>query len=259
MASREAEDPDPARHRPAAQRLRRRGGGRCGRRAPVPPRRRDAGRRSRPGLRGPVHARARPTCRATAIFIGGSNVAAGEAVLDAVKKTFFGPFRVSVLFDANGANTTAAAAVLAASRASGGSLEGVPAAVLAATGPVGQRAARLLCRLGAKVAVGSRRLDRASALAESLGRGHRLHGHAVRAAERRRPGRQPQRRQGRHRRRGRGRHAPARLGLAGPARPQALIDLNAVPPWASRASRRPTRRPAATSAPGVRWASAAPR
>ena len=31
-----------------------------------------------------------------------------------MKKTFFGPFRVSVLFDANGANTTAAAAVLAA-------------------------------------------------------------------------------------------------------------------------------------------------
>ena len=41
-------------------------------------------------------------------------------------------------------------------------------AVLAATGPVGQRAARLLCRLGAKVAVGSRSLDRAAALAESL-------------------------------------------------------------------------------------------
>ena len=105
----------------------------------------------------------------TAIFVGGSNVAAAEAVLDAVKKTFFGPFKVSVLFDANGANTTAAAAVLAALESMGGSLEGVPAAVLAATGPVGQRAARLLCRLGAKVAVGSRSLDRAAALAESLG------------------------------------------------------------------------------------------
>ena len=45
----------------------------------------------------------------TAIFVGGSNVAAGEAVLEKIKKTFFGPFRVSVLFDANGANTTAAA------------------------------------------------------------------------------------------------------------------------------------------------------
>ena len=105
---------------------------------------------------------------ATAIFIGGSNVAAGEAVLAAVKKTFFGPFKVSVLFDANGANTTAAAAVLAALQCTGGSLAGVSTAVLAATGPVGQRAARLLCRMGAKVAVGSRSLDRATALAESL-------------------------------------------------------------------------------------------
>jgi hypothetical protein len=104
----------------------------------------------------------------TAIFVGGSNVAAAEAVLDAVKKTFFGPFKVSVLFDANGANTTAAAAVLAALESCGGSLEGVPAAVLAATGPVGQRAARLLCKLGARVAVGSRSLDRAKSLADSL-------------------------------------------------------------------------------------------
>jgi len=105
---------------------------------------------------------------ATAIFIGGSNVAAGEAVLEAVTKTFFGPFRVSVLFDASGANTTAAAAVLAALAGSGGSLEGVSAAVLAATGPVGQRAARLLCRLGAKVAVGSRSLERATTLSNTL-------------------------------------------------------------------------------------------
>jgi hypothetical protein len=107
---------------------------------------------------------------ATSIFIGGSNVSAGEALLDAVTKTFFGPFRVSVLFDANGANTTAAAAVLAAVQGSGGSLEGVPAAVLAATGPVGHRAARLLVRLGARVAVGSRRLDRAAEVAEAIHR-----------------------------------------------------------------------------------------
>ncbi len=105
---------------------------------------------------------------ATAVFIGGSNVAAAETVLAAVKKTFFGPFKVSVLFDANGANTTAAAAVLAALDSQGGSLEGVTVAVLAATGPVGQRVARLLCRLGARVAVGSRSLDRATALAETL-------------------------------------------------------------------------------------------
>src|ERR1700678_3864170 len=62
---------------------------------------------------------------ATAIFIGGSNVSPAEAVLNQVKKTFFGPCKVSVLFDANGANTTAAAAVLAALQSHGGTLDGV--------------------------------------------------------------------------------------------------------------------------------------
>jgi hypothetical protein len=104
----------------------------------------------------------------TAIFVGGSNVSAGEELLSAVTQTFFGPFRVSVLFDANGANTTAAAAVLAAHEGIGGSLDGVPVAVLAATGPVGQRVARLLAGLGAKVAIGSRKLDRAQAVAEAI-------------------------------------------------------------------------------------------
>jgi len=112
--------------------------------------------------------------QATSIFIGGSNVAAGEEVLAAVKATFFGPFRVSVLFDANGANTTAAAAVLAASRSLGGSLQNVSAAVLGATGPVGHRVARLLLGLGAKVAVGSRNLDRATALSETLRQSHNV-------------------------------------------------------------------------------------
>ncbi len=50
----------------------------------------------------------------TAIFVGGANVAAAEQLMKAVQEAFFGPFRVSVLMDANGSNTTAAAAVLAA-------------------------------------------------------------------------------------------------------------------------------------------------
>ncbi|QEH37469.1 Bifunctional protein MdtA [Aquisphaera giovannonii] len=104
----------------------------------------------------------------TALFIGGSRVPAAEAVLEAVKKAFFGPFRVSVLFDANGSNTTAAAAVLAALEAGGGSLRGTRVVTLAATGPVGQRIGRLLGRLGASVAVGSRDLGRARSLAEQL-------------------------------------------------------------------------------------------
>src|SRR5258708_20004987 len=46
----------------------------------------------------------------TAIFIGGSSVAAGEAVLNQGCRTFFGPMPVSVMMDSNGSNTTSAAA-----------------------------------------------------------------------------------------------------------------------------------------------------
>jgi hypothetical protein len=97
--------------------------------------------------------------RRTAIFVGGSNVAAGEAVLKAVTDCFFGPMRVSVMLDSNGANTTAAAAVLTAGRHA--ALAGGKALVLAATGPVGRRVARLLAAEGANVRIASRDLDRA--------------------------------------------------------------------------------------------------
>src|SRR5262249_24931464 len=52
----------------------------------------------------------------TAIFVGGSDVGIAETVLDQIRATFFGPMRVSVMVDPAGANTTAAAAVLAAAR-----------------------------------------------------------------------------------------------------------------------------------------------
>ena len=41
----------------------------------------------------------------TAIFIGGSDVPTGEAMLKEVLNTFFGPVRVSVMADPNGSNT----------------------------------------------------------------------------------------------------------------------------------------------------------
>ena len=92
----------------------------------------------------------------TAVFIGGSNMAQAEAVLAAVRAKFFGKFRVSLMFDCNGSNTTAAAAV--AWLAHGRSLAGKRAVVLAGSGPVGQRAAVLLAREGATVAVTGRKL-----------------------------------------------------------------------------------------------------
>src|SRR5690349_11842068 len=104
----------------------------------------------------------------TAIFIGGSSVKAGEELLEQVKAAFFGPMRVSVLLDANGANTTAAAAVLAAAKHV--DLKGSTATVLGGTGPVGERAARLLARQGANVRVGSRSAERATEACQRIKR-----------------------------------------------------------------------------------------
>ena len=68
----------------------------------------------------------------TAVFIGGGNMLEGAAVLSAVRKKFFGKFRVSVMFDCNGCNTTASAAV--AWLAHGRSLAGKRAVVLGGPG-----------------------------------------------------------------------------------------------------------------------------
>jgi hypothetical protein len=102
----------------------------------------------------------------TAIFIGGSDVAAGEGLLEQVTKSFFGPIRVSVMMDANGANTTAAAAVLAVSRHV--DLSKSNCLVLAATGPVGRRVVRLLAREKSQVRVASRKLERAERVVEEI-------------------------------------------------------------------------------------------
>jgi methylenetetrahydrofolate/methylenetetrahydromethanopterin dehydrogenase (NADP+) len=92
----------------------------------------------------------------TAIFIGGTDMPAGERLFEAVQKSFFGPMRVSVMLDSNGSNTTAAAAVAKLQQAAG-TLTGMRAVVTAGTGPVGMRAAGLLSRAGAEVTVTSRR------------------------------------------------------------------------------------------------------
>jgi hypothetical protein len=117
-------------------------------------------------VHGAIFTRGPQDLAGTAIFIGGANVAAGEELLKAVTKTFFGPMRVSVLLDANGANTTAAAAVLGAARHV--PLRGATALVLGGTGPVGQRSARLLAGQGADVRLASRSLDKAVAASQAI-------------------------------------------------------------------------------------------
>jgi hypothetical protein len=103
----------------------------------------------------------------TAIFIGGNSMSAGERMLAATKAAFFGPLRVSVLLDPNGANTTAVAAVAKVIQAVG-DVRGKRVVVTAGTGPVGTRAAGLLARAGAEVIITSRHPDEGSRVAEEI-------------------------------------------------------------------------------------------
>lgn len=108
-------------------------------------------------VHGLIFTRGGDDLRRSAIFVGGSDASAGEAVLAAVTKAFFGPLRVSVLLDGRGANTTATAAVLALEQSLGGPIDGgaPPSVVVLGAGPVGTRVARLLANLGAGVALGT--------------------------------------------------------------------------------------------------------
>src|SRR3954468_122715 len=92
----------------------------------------------------------------TAVWIGGTNMSAGEQLLAMAQDALFDPFRVSIMLDSNGSNTTAVAAVVKIEEAVG-DVEGKQVVILAGTGPVGQRAAGLLARDGAKVTITSRK------------------------------------------------------------------------------------------------------
>lgn len=121
----------------------------------------------------------------TAVFIGGSDVQAGERLLAAVRESFFGPVRVSVMLDSNGANTTAAAAVVAARRHLPFGPE-TTAAVLGGTGPVGQRMVRMLAQEGVEVRVGSRRISRAEGVCHRVSQavaGARVTPHSTESAD----------------------------------------------------------------------------
>jgi hypothetical protein len=121
-----------------------------------------------PLVHGGMFTRGGADLASTAIFIGGSDVGAAEAVAERVRQTFFGPVRVGVMVDPSGANTTAAAAVIAALRHVVAGREPARAVVLGGTGPVGRRAGRLLARKGLRVMLASRSLERAEAAAATI-------------------------------------------------------------------------------------------
>lgn len=117
-------------------------------------------------VEGTIFTRAPKDKKNTAIFIGGSDLIAGQELLDAVQAQFFSDFRVSVMLDCNGCNTTAAAAV--AKLRTCGQLAGKRAVILAGTGPVGQRAAAMLAGEGASVSIASRTYARAEAACRQM-------------------------------------------------------------------------------------------
>jgi hypothetical protein len=111
-----------------------------------------------------------------AVWVGGSDVAMGEKVLEEVQAAYFGPFRLSAMLDSNGCNTTAATAI--ARIAKERDLHG-RRAVIVGLGPVGLRSATLLTGEGCEVmattipadvlGTDSYRRPRGLAVAERLG------------------------------------------------------------------------------------------
>jgi ribulose 1,5-bisphosphate synthetase/thiazole synthase len=107
-------------------------------------------------IHGCIFTRGPKDLRNTAVWIGGNNMTAGEQLLAMAQDALFGEFTVSIMLDSNGSNTTAVAAVVKIEETLG-NLKGRKVVVLAGTGPVGQRAAGLLARDGARVTITSRK------------------------------------------------------------------------------------------------------
>jgi hypothetical protein len=93
-----------------------------------------------------------PDLKDLAVWIGGSDVDLGEKLLEEARRAFFGPFKVSLMLDSNGCNTTASTAIAKLARQT--DLHGKSALVIG-PGPVGVRAALLLAGEGCQVRITS--------------------------------------------------------------------------------------------------------
>jgi methylenetetrahydrofolate/methylenetetrahydromethanopterin dehydrogenase (NADP+) len=135
-----------------------------------------------PGLvQGGFFTRGIPDLKNTAVWIGGSKVPVGEALLKAVQETFFGPFNLSLMLDSNGCNTTAATGVAKIVKAL--DVRGQKVVVGAGTGPVGMRAAGLLALEEADVILTSRREDGAQAAADIVNKRFKVSVRGARLAD----------------------------------------------------------------------------
>jgi hypothetical protein len=118
-------------------------------------------------VHGCMFTRAPKDLKSTAVWIGGNNMSAGEQLLAMALDSMFKPFTVSVMLDSNGSNTTAVAAVVKIEEVVG-NLEGKRVVILAGTGPVGQRAAGLLAKDGARVTITSRKPEQGEKARRSI-------------------------------------------------------------------------------------------
>ncbi len=109
-------------------------------------------------IHGCIFTRGPKDLKNSAVFVGGADIAVGEALLAAATKAMFKPFMVSAMLDSNGSNTTAVAAVAKMVQAAG-DVRGKRVLIVAGTGPVGIRAAGLFAKAGADVCITSRKAE----------------------------------------------------------------------------------------------------
>lgn len=106
----------------------------------------------------------------TGIFIGGRDTKQAIDMLKTAKNSMVPPFEVCVFADPSGAFTTAAGMVAATERqlqkTFNTTFEGTSVLCLGGTGPVGQAAAVLAAKAGAKVKIIGRQLEKAQHIAQ---------------------------------------------------------------------------------------------
>lgn len=119
-------------------------------------------------IHGAIFTRGSKDLHRTAIFVGGSNVDKAQEIHSQVRNSMIPQYglTVSSMVDANGSNTTAVAAVRVILNTFDCSM--ATALIMAGTGPVGQRVASLLSRLGCFVYVASRSLKKAQMICEGI-------------------------------------------------------------------------------------------
>jgi methylene-tetrahydromethanopterin dehydrogenase len=117
-----------------------------------------------------IFSRSLKALKRTGIFIGGRDTKQAMDMLQSARLAMVPPFEVSVFADPSGAFTTAAGMVAAVERELqkkfNTGLDGKTILAFGGTGPVGQAAAVIAAKAGAKVRIVGRQLERAQGIAQ---------------------------------------------------------------------------------------------